>query len=52
MVVNDFKVSHGLALGCPSKVNIQLGLASSLGQHSKVSRLSNFHTWKPPKRRQ
>lgn len=48
MVVNNFKVSHGLALGCPSEVHIQLGLAGSLGQHREVSRLSNFHTWKPP----
>lgn len=47
MVVNNFKVPHGLALGCPSKVHIQLGLAGSLGQHSEVSRLSNFHTWNP-----
>lgn len=52
VVVNDFKVSHGLALGRPSEVHVQLGLAGSLGQHRKVSRLSNLHTWKPPKRRQ
>lgn len=50
MVVYDFKVPHGLALGCPSKVHIQLGLASSLGQHREVSGLSNFHTWETMQR--
>lgn len=46
VVVNDLKVPHSLTLGSPSKVHIQLGLASSLGQHRKVSRLPNFHTWR------
>lgn len=46
MVVNDFKVPHRLTLGSPSKVHVQLGLASSLGQHREVSGLPNFHTWR------
>lgn len=46
MVVNDFKVPHGLTLGGPSKVHVQLGLAGSLGQHREVRGLSNFHTWR------
>ena len=45
MVVDDLEVSHGFALGGPSKVHVQLGLASSLGQHGEVSGLPNFHTW-------
>lgn len=45
MVVNDFKVPHSFALGSPSKVHIQLGLAGSLGQYREVSGLPNFHTW-------
>lgn len=49
MVVDDFKVSHSLALGCPGEVHVQFGLASSLGQHSEVSWLSDFHTWTPPR---
>lgn len=44
MVVYDFKVPYNLALGCASKVHVQLGLASSLGQHREVSGLPNFHT--------
>lgn len=45
MVVNDLEVSHGFSLGGPGKVHVQLGLASSLGQHREVSGLPNFHTW-------
>lgn len=59
MVVDDLKVSHSFALGGPSKVHVQLGLAGSLGQHREVSGLSNLHTcgaqaesmvrdWQPP----
>lgn len=51
MVVDDFKVPHGLALGSPGKVHVQLGLAGSLGQHREVSGLPNFHTWVPTPRR-
>lgn len=45
MVVDDFKVPHGLTLGSPGKVHVQLGLAGSLGQHREVSGLPDFHTW-------
>lgn len=45
MVVDDLEVSHGFSLGGPGKVHVQLGLASSLGQHREVSGLPNFHTW-------
>lgn len=51
MVVNDLKVPNGLALGRPSEVHVQPGLAGSLGQHGEVRGLSNFHTWKPPETR-
>lgn len=45
MVVDDFKVPHGLTLGSASKLHVQLGLARSLGQHREVSGLPHFHTW-------
>lgn len=44
MVVYDLKVPHSLALGCPCKLYVQLGLAGSLGQHREVGGLPNFHT--------